>query len=119
MPSGPGLQGDAAIVTRAHAPLRRVMILISRKAVDIPALYDAKLRYGGWNYFAIGVYVVGILIQLPFIVNPLFHGSLTWLFAGNDVSWAIGWFGTAFIYYALRGLDRRRLPKSVVFPLHS
>lgn len=93
--------------------------LISRRAVDIPALYDAKLRYGGWNYFAIGVYVVGILIQLPFIVNPLFHGSLTWLFAGNDVSWAIGWFGTAFIYYALRGLDRRRLPKSVVFPLHS
>lgn len=81
--------------------------LISAGAVDIPALSDPQQRYGYWNIYAIVVYVAGVLIQLPFIENPLYHGSLTWLFAGNDVSWIIGWFGTGALYYALRRFDRR------------
>ncbi|WP_407290080.1 purine-cytosine permease family protein [Raoultella planticola] len=90
--------------------------LISAGAVDIPALSDPQQRYGYWNLYAIAVYIVGVLIQLPFIENPLYHGSLTWLFAGNDVSWIIGWFGTGVLYYALRRFDRRVLPTQSVFP---
>ncbi|HFP9381742.1 TPA: cytosine permease [Raoultella planticola] len=90
--------------------------LISAGAVDIPALSDPQQRYGYWNLYAIAVYIVGVLIQLPFIENPLYHGSLTWLFAGNDVSWIIGWFGTGALYYALRRFDRRVLPTQSVFP---
>lgn len=90
--------------------------LISAGAVDIPALSDPQQRYGYWNLYAIVVYVAGVLIQLPFIENPLYHGSLTWLFAGNDVSWIIGWFGTGMLYYALRHFDRRVLPTQSVFP---
>ena len=84
--------------------------LISKGAIDIPALSDPQQRYGFWNLYAITLYIVGVLIQLPFIENPLFHGSLTWIFAGNDVSWIIGWFGTGVLYYALRRFDRRSLP---------
>lgn len=90
--------------------------LISRQQVDIPALFDPTARYGYWNLFGIGVYVVGVLIQLPFIENPLFHGALTWLFAGNDVSWMIGWFGTALLYIGLHKLDRRVLPAQTIYP---
>ncbi|ELN0130161.1 MULTISPECIES: purine-cytosine permease family protein [Raoultella] len=90
--------------------------LISAGAVDIPALSDPQQRYGYWNLYAIAVYIVGVLIQLPFIENPLYHGSLTWLFAGNDVSWIIGWFGTGVLYYTLRRFDRRVLPTQSVFP---
>ncbi|MEX9822414.1 purine-cytosine permease family protein [Raoultella planticola] len=90
--------------------------LISAGAVDIPALSDPQQRYGYWNLYAIAVYIVGVLIQLPFIENPLYHGSLTRLFAGNDVSWIIGWFGTGVLYYALRRFDRRVLPTQSVFP---
>ncbi|WP_407302737.1 purine-cytosine permease family protein [Raoultella planticola] len=90
--------------------------LISAGAVDIPALSDPQQRYGYWNLYAIAVYIVGVLIQLPFIENPLYHGSLTWLFAGNDVSWIIGWFGTGVLYYALRRFDHRVLPTQSVFP---
>ncbi len=90
--------------------------LISAGAVDIPALSDPQQRYGYWNIYAIVVYVAGVLIQLPFIESPLYHGSLTWLFAGNDVSWIIGWFGTGALYYALRRFDRRVLPTQSVFP---
>lgn len=74
----------------------------------------ATLRF--WNLYAITLYIVGVLIQLPFIENPLFHGSLTWIFAGNDVSWIIGWFGTGVLYYALRRFDRRSLPAQSLFP---
>lgn len=90
--------------------------LVSARAVDIPALFDADKRYGYWNIFGIGIYIVGVLIQLPFIENPLFHGSMTWLFDGNDVSWIIGWFGTAFLYASLRRFDRRELPAQTVYP---
>ncbi|HDG9775549.1 TPA: cytosine permease [Raoultella planticola] len=90
--------------------------LISAGAVDIPALSDPQQRYGYWNLYAIAVYIVGVLIQLPYIENPLYHGSLTWLFAGNDVSWIIGWFGTGVLYYTLRRFDRRVLPTQSVFP---
>ncbi|HGV9337450.1 TPA: cytosine permease [Raoultella planticola] len=90
--------------------------LISAGAVDIPALSDPQQRYGYWNLYAIAVYIVGVLIQLPFIENPLYHGSLTRLFAGNDVSWIIGWFGTGVLYYTLRRFDRRVLPTQSVFP---
>ena len=90
--------------------------LISASSVDIPALFDPEKRYGYWNFYGIGIYVIGVLIQLPFIDNPLFHGSLTWIFAGNDVSWIIGWAGTAILYYALRRLDSRVLPSQMVYP---
>ncbi|MFJ3456053.1 hypothetical protein ACIPMZ_03675 [Scandinavium goeteborgense] len=70
---------------------------------------DRQMR---WHYSC----VIGVLIQLPFIENPLFHGSLTWMFAGNDVSWIIGWFGTALLYLALHKLDRRALPAQTVYP---
>jgi NCS1 family nucleobase:cation symporter-1 len=86
-------------------------------AIDIPALSDPQQRYGFWNLYAITLYIVGVLIQLPFIENPLFHGSLTWIFAGNDVSWIIGWFGTGVLYYALRRFDRRSLPAQSLFLL--
>ena len=90
--------------------------IISKGAVDIPALSDPHQRYGFWNLYAITIYIIGVLIQLPFIENPLFHGSLTWIFAGNDVSWIIGWVGTGWLYYALRRFDRRPLPAQSVFP---
>ena len=90
--------------------------LISKGAIDIPALSDPQQRYGFWNLYAITLYIVGVLIQLPFIENPLFHGSLTWIFAGNDASWIIGWFGTGVLYYALRRFDRRSLPAQSLFP---
>ncbi|VDA98281.1 hypothetical protein BANRA_05077 [Klebsiella pneumoniae] len=89
--------------------------LISKGAIDIPALSDPQQRYGFWNLYAITLYIVGVLIQLPFIENPLFHGSLTWIFAGNDVSWIIGWFGTGVLYYAR--FDRRSLPAQSLFLL--
>lgn len=90
--------------------------LITRGKVDIPALSRADGRYGRWNWPGIVTYFLGVLVQLPFIDNPIHHGSLTWLFAGNDVSWIIGWVVTALLWLGARGLDRRGTLSHSVYP---
>ncbi|WP_367395485.1 cytosine permease [Pantoea sp. Ep11b] len=85
--------------------------LITRGRVDVPALADPDGRYGRWNVAGIAVYVLGMMVQLPFIDNPLHHGSLTWIFAGNDVSWIVGWLVTALLWFVASRWDRRGRPE--------
>ncbi|PZL94316.1 cytosine permease [Pantoea graminicola] len=85
--------------------------LITRGRVDVPALADPDGRYGRWNVAGIAVYVLGVMVQLPFIDNPLHHGSLTWIFAGNDVSWIVGWLVTALLWFVASRWDRRGRPE--------
>ena len=90
--------------------------LITKGKVDVPALSQPNGRYGRWNWAGIIVYFCGVLVQLPFIDNPLHHGSLTWIFAGNDVSWIIGWIVTALLWLAARKVDRRGTLSHSVYP---
>lgn len=85
--------------------------LITRGRVDVPALADPDGRYGRWNVAGIAVYVLGVMVQLPFIDNPLHHGSLTGIFAGNDVSWIVGWLVTALLWFVASRWDRRGRPE--------
>lgn len=85
--------------------------LITRGRVNVPALADPDGRYGRWNVAGIAVYVLGVMVQLPFIDNPLHHGSLTWIFAGNDVSWIVGWLVTALLWFVASRWDRRGRPE--------
>ncbi|MCL9649848.1 cytosine permease [Pantoea agglomerans] len=89
--------------------------LITRGRVDVPALSQPDGRYGRWNLAGITVYFLGVLVQLPFIDNPLHHGSLTWIFAGNDVSWIIGWFATALLWLIASRWDRRGIPEQSIY----
>lgn len=90
--------------------------VITKGKVDIPALSQPDGRYGRWNGMGITVYILGVLVQLPFIDNPLHHGSLTWLFSGNDVSWLIGWCITALLWWIARRWDRRGTLAHSIFP---
>lgn len=85
--------------------------LITRGRVDVPALADPDCRYGRWNVAGIAVYVLAVMVQLPFIDNPLHHGSLTGIFAGNDVSWIVGWLVTALLWFVASRWDRRGRPE--------
>jgi len=90
--------------------------LITKGSVDVPALSQPDGRYGRWNLAGITVYFLGVLVQLPFIDNPLHHGSLTWIFAGNDVSWIVGWFATALLWLVASRWERRGTPEQSVYP---
>jgi NCS1 family nucleobase:cation symporter-1 len=89
--------------------------LISRERFDIEAFYDPKGRYGAWNRTALGTYAVGIVIQIPFLAQKLYTGPITDLLGGADISWIVGLFGTAAIYYPLARRTANP-PSQMIYP---
>ncbi len=91
--------------------------VIAKGRMDIPALADPDGRYGRWNLQGITTYVLGVLIQLPFIANGFYSGKLVWLFAGNDISWIIGWVFTALFYLFIRRFDHQPPLEKTRYPV--
>ncbi|PTR25756.1 NCS1 family nucleobase:cation symporter-1 [Rhodococcus sp. OK519] len=92
--------------------------LISKERIDIPALYDRRGRYGAWNVPTLVTYGVGVLIQIPFLAQTMYTGPFTEMLGGADISWIVGLFGTALIYYPwarrnVKAPDRMIYPESV------
>lgn len=89
--------------------------LLSKERVDIPALYNPAGRYGKWNGPALVCYVVGIVIQVPFLATALYEGPFTRLFGGADISWIVGLLVTAVIYY-FWGKKTVSPPDQMIYP---
>jgi NCS1 family nucleobase:cation symporter-1 len=89
---------------------------ITRGHIDIPALSDPNGRYKRWNLLGIATYVAGVLIQLPFISNGFYSGSLVYLFEGNDISWIIGWVFTALCWLLVNQRGKTSRLHATVLP---
>jgi NCS1 family nucleobase:cation symporter-1 len=65
--------------------------------------------YGRINLAAVGCYVFGIALQLPFVASPLYTGPLARDLGGIDLSWIVGLAVTSPVYYWLgkRGQAQR------------
>jgi NCS1 family nucleobase:cation symporter-1 len=74
---------------------------INKERYDIPALSDPNGRYGRWNVLGISVYVIGVLIQLPFVDTHFYSGPMVAQLGGVDISWIVGLLVPGVIYYAL------------------
>ena len=74
---------------------------INKERYDIPALSDPAGRYGGWNVLGISVYVIGVLIQLPFVDTHFYSGPMVAQLGGVDISWIVGLVVPGVIYYCL------------------
>jgi NCS1 family nucleobase:cation symporter-1 len=61
-------------------------------------------RYGLWNARALGVYVVALLAQVPFMVTTLYTGTLAEALGYTDVAWLVGFVvaGAAYLLVAQR-----------------
>jgi NCS1 family nucleobase:cation symporter-1 len=57
--------------------------------------------YGRVNGAAVGCYVLGILVQIPFIDTPLYKGFVARAIGGVDLSWIVGLAITGPAYYWL------------------
>jgi NCS1 family nucleobase:cation symporter-1 len=55
--------------------------------------------YGRVNGVAVGCYLIGILVQLPFVASPLYTGPIAAAIGGIDLSWIVGLLVTAPAYY--------------------
>ncbi|GAB3708965.1 purine-cytosine permease family protein [Mariniluteicoccus flavus] len=91
--------------------------LISKEKVDIPALYDPKGRYRGWQWGTIAVYVIGVLVQIPFMAQKLYTGPITKMLGGVDISWIVGLVVTALIYYPVAKRSVQH-PSRMIYPAH-
>lgn len=89
--------------------------LVSRERVDIPALYDSNARYGAYNAVALGCYVLGIVVQIPFLAQKMYTGPLTKMLGGADISWIVSLVVTALVYYPL-AKRTMKVPSQMIFP---
>jgi len=62
--------------------------------------------YGRVNSAAVACYVLGILVQLPFVACALYTGPVARAMGGIDLSWIVGLAVTSPVYYwlAKRGM---------------
>jgi len=56
-------------------------------------------RYGYWNWTALVVYVLGLVVQIPFAVTEFYTGPLAVRLGGVDVAWIVGLAVSGGVYY--------------------
>ena len=89
--------------------------LVSKEKVDIPALYDPEGRYGSYNLVALGCYVLGIVVQIPFLNQALYKGPIATLLGGADISWIVSLLVTSLVYYPL-AKRTMQVPPQMIYP---
>lgn len=55
--------------------------------------------YGRYNSRALICYCLGILVQIPFVSNPLYKGWIARALHDADLSWIVGFIVTSTVYY--------------------
>ncbi len=88
----------------------------TRSRYDVPALSDPDGRYGRWNRTGIVIYLIGILVQIPFLATAFYTGPLVALLGGVDVSWVVGLLVPGVLYYLLGRASRHRAPPRLILP---
>jgi NCS1 family nucleobase:cation symporter-1 len=74
--------------------------LVRHGEYDIDALFTAAGGvYGRFNKPAIACYILGILIQLPFVSTTLYTGPIAERLDGVDLSWIVGLLVVSALYY--------------------
>ncbi len=88
----------------------------TRSRYDVPALTDPNGRYGRWNMRGIVVYLIGVLVQIPFLSTGLYTGPCVAALGGADISWILGLIVPSLIYYAVARRPGRRNPAQLILP---
>ena len=88
----------------------------TRSRYDVPALSDPDGRYGRWNMTGIVIYLIGILIQVPFLSTAFYTGPLVETLGGVDISWIVGLLVPGFLYYTFGRASLFRAPPQMILP---
>jgi NCS1 family nucleobase:cation symporter-1 len=89
---------------------------ISKERYDVTAIGDPDGRYGKWNAAAIGAYIMGLAVQLPFLTTSFYTGPLVDQVGHTDYSWLVGLIIPAVIYYIWSKAGRRSVPDRLILP---
>jgi NCS1 family nucleobase:cation symporter-1 len=89
--------------------------LVQHGAYDVPSFFrrDGGL-YGLYNWPALSCYLLGIVVQIPFISTDLYTGPIAAALGNVDVSWMVGLAIVSPVYYFVaRGAGRALSPQPV------
>jgi NCS1 family nucleobase:cation symporter-1 len=87
--------------------------LIRRGHYDVPSFFAADGGvYGRYNVAALVCYLLGILVQVPFIASDVYTGPIARAMGGIDFSWMVGLVFVSTAYF----LAVRSRPVAVIVP---
>jgi nucleobase:cation symporter-1, NCS1 family len=89
---------------------------VTKERYDVPALYDPNGRYGRWNVAGVSIYVIGVLVQMPFLSTHFYTGALVERLGGTDISWIIGLVVPGLLYYVMARRQAARVPERLILP---
>lgn len=82
--------------------------LVRHGSYDVSALFETDGGiYGRFSAPAVGCYVIGILVQVPFLSTTLFTGPIAAAMSGVDISWIVGLLVVCPLYYVWIKASRR------------
>ncbi|MCZ2849823.1 purine-cytosine permease family protein [Modestobacter sp. VKM Ac-2978] len=58
-------------------------------------------RYGRWNVIGLSTYAIGLVVQIPFMVTPMYTGPLAEPLGFIDVAWIVGFVVSGAVYLVL------------------
>ena len=73
--------------------------LVRRGHYDIEDFFKIDGQYGRVNWWGVGIYVVTIGVEIPFINSSLYVGPIATALGGADISWIVGFIFAAVVYY--------------------
>lgn len=75
---------------------------IHKGQYDINSIFQVNGGiYGRYNPYALLTYIIGIMVQIPFMNTPLYAGPIASHINGADLSWLVGLVITSPLYYWL------------------
>ncbi len=91
--------------------------LVHKGNYDPTSFSDPTSGYGSFNVPALLSYVLGCLVQIPFMATTLYVGPIAQDTGGVDTSWVVGSIATTVIYLGLLRVWRRQpVPVPVLVP---
>ena len=115
-----GFEAFILLLLAVFAPWSSINLVdyyfITRSRYDVPALSDPGGRYGRWNTRGIAIYLIGILVQIPFVSTGLFTGPWVAALGGADISWILGLIVPGLIYFVAARRAARPLPAQLILP---
>ena len=65
----------------------------------IEDIFQTDGRYGRVNWWGVGIYVLTIGVEIPFVNSSLYVGPIARSLGGADISWIVGFIVAAVLYY--------------------
>ncbi|MGW4099157.1 MULTISPECIES: purine-cytosine permease family protein [unclassified Mycobacterium] len=75
--------------------------VIRKERYSIDDMFKPHGHYGGVDWRAMTAYLVGIIVEIPFIASPFYTGPIATALGGADISWILGIFIAGGLYIFL------------------